>query len=61
MEAERSKEDDKDKDKDKEFEELLNMPDLENEELNNEVTAKIANLSEVKKISSLNALCSKKH
>jgi cytidylate kinase len=37
-----------------EFEELLNMPDLENEELDDEITAKVVNLSEVKKVRSRN-------
>jgi len=54
MEAEGNKPDDEDE----EFEELLNVPDLENEELDNEVTAKVVNLSEVKKVSSLTTTCS---
>ena len=54
MEAEGNKPDDEDE----EFEELLNMLDLENEELNNEVTAKVVNLSEVKKVSSPTTTCS---
>jgi hypothetical protein len=56
MEAEGNKRDDRDEGE--EFEELLNMPDLENEELDNEVTAKVVNLSEVKKVSSPNTSCS---
>ena len=54
MEAEGNKPDDEDE----EFEELLNVPDLENEELDNEVTAKVVNLSEVKKVSSPTTTCS---
>ena len=54
IEAEGNKPDDEDG----EFEELLNMPDLENEELDNEVTAKVVNLSEVKKVSSPTTTCS---
>jgi hypothetical protein len=55
MEAEGNQQDDGGEDE--EFEELLNMPDLENEELDNEVTAKVVNLSEVKKVSSPNTSC----
>ena len=56
MEAEGNKPDDEDEDE--EFEGLLNVPDLENEELDNKVTTKVVNLSEVKKVSSPTTTCS---
>lgn len=61
MEAEGDKEDgegedDDDDDEDEEFEKLLNMPELLDEELDKEVSAKVANLSEVKKVSLLHRL-----
>lgn len=49
MEAEGNKQDNENEGE--EFEELLNVPDLENEELDDEITAKVVNLSEVKKVS----------